>query len=553
MHDEELTFDTTVSTVFSVDRESRMIRGLVVPFNVVGENGHGKFVFSENTKFSWPNDLTRLKLTYPGHDVTSPTGYATEMTVTPQGVVGAFKIARGPKGDEALSAAEDHTYDGLSMGLGAAAVFAAKGGVQHGVKAPIGHVALTPTPAFDDARVTSVAASAVPNGKEPDMGDENKVEAPTGPDFSALQASISELSAKVDGLASIPPREPNQQTFSGVRVNEALPYRFDGTMDTGFDFSTDLIAGMFNGVGEARVRLEKFLQAANFAAVVPTDVDELNPTPTRADMYVDQIQPGTPVLDSLQVLPLSDSTPFIVPKFSSAENYVADHTVDTEPTDGATFVTTGQTITPTAVSGYGEISREVVDAGGNPNVSALLWTQFQREYIKALEVKAAAFLNGLALTELGVVLDASDEVATPGTIAALMEANLGELLWIDGGENFSRVVVPQDIWKPIAAAKDEDGRPMYPIKNPSNANGQMGDRYRSMEIGGFNLRPAKSLGTTADKAYVFDPAFGAFWHSAANRITLPETVAKGFRVGIFGYVGSAMLDANKARKVTLQA
>ena len=241
------------------------------------------------------------------------------------------------------------------------------------------------------------------------MGDENTVEVP---DFGPLLDAIKGIGDKFEAFASIPEREKIKS--HQLKVNEQLPYRFDGTKDSGFDFSTDLISGMFNGSGEARVRLEKFLQSTNFAAVATGDVNELNPTPTRTDLYVDQIQPGTPVLDSLQVLPLSDSTPFIVPKFSSATNYVADHVEDTEPAAVATFVTTSQTVTPTAVSGYGEISREVVDAGGNPAISALLWTQFQREYVKALEVKAAAFMNALVITELGTVLDSSDEVITPG-------------------------------------------------------------------------------------------------------------------------------------------
>jgi phage head maturation protease len=546
------TFETTASTVFEVNRETRTIRGLVVPFGVVGQNGSGKFIFDDATEFSWPADLTRLKLTYPGHDLASPTGYATELSKTPEGIVGAFKIARGPKGDEALSAAEDHTYDGLSMGLAGDAIFENRSGVQRGRKAPIQHVALTPAPAFDDARVTSVTASAVPNGKESVVADENKTEAPTV-DLATLQASVDALTAKFDAnQAEIPPREPNPQTFTQTKVTEPLPYVFDGQAHE-HDFSSDLIAGLFQFDGEAKGRVQKFLGAVNFAGVATGDVDEINPHQVRTDLYVDQIQAGTPVLDALRIGGLSDSTPFIVPKFNTATNYIADHTEGTEPTNDATFTTTSQTVTPAAVSGKGALTREVVDAGGNPKVSALLWTQFQREYLKNLEAKAAAFINGLTLTELGTVLDSSDEATTPGTIAKLFEQNLAALLFVDGGENFQSLLVPQDIWTPIVNVRDADGRPMYPIKNPTNANGSLGARYRSLEIGGFNLTPAKSLGTTADKAYVFDKAFGGVWHSGATQIALPETVANGYVVGIFGYVASAMLDTNKIRKITLQA
>lgn len=533
---------TTSNVVFEVNAETRTIRGLVVPFGVTGRNGQGEFQFNADTDFQMPGDLSRLKLLV-GHDFSQAVGYATAMERTDQGIAGTFKVARGLEGDKALSMAEDRVLDGLSMGLGRTAKFVARGGVLHGKVAPITEVSLTPIPAFDDSRVTSVAASAVTEGKEPDMGDTtHEVEAPGALDFTAMGAKVDDLAAKFAEI-TLPPREvvPAGHTFT---VTEPLPYRFDGAKGE-HEFSTDLFATM-RGDGEARARLEKFLNDVNFAAVDSGDVTGLNPARHRPDLYVDQAVKATPVTDALSLGGLTDSTPFIVPKFSSSSGEVADHVEGVEPT-GAAFTATSQTVTPTAVSGLAEVTREVVDAGGSPQVSALLWTQMTRAYANAIESKAAAFLNGLTVTELGTAVVAGD---TKAGVAAKVEAGLANLVFVDGGEYFSRAIAEAGLYGDLTTVTDSTGRRLYPQIAPSNATGTTADKYRRVNVGGYDVVPAGSLGTTAKKSYVFDPAFGGIWHSGATRIALPETVALGLRFGIWGYVATAALDASKIRKIT---
>ncbi|WP_062208829.1 hypothetical protein [Demequina oxidasica] len=533
---------TTASVLFSVDVEQRTIEGLLLPFGVVGANGQGKFLFDAKTEAVLPKDVSRFKLnldhgsTYVAH--------ALELSATDQGLRAKFKVARGPEGDRALSLAEDGVYDGLSAELSGDSKFTNRNGVMYGTRAVIKGAALTPIPAFDDARVTSVAASAATEGKEPDMGDTpTEVEAPDALDFTALGAKVDDLATKFAEI-TLPPREevPAGHTFS---VTEPLPYRFDGQAGE-HEFSTDLFAATIHRNGEAAERLQKFLNDVNFAAVDSGDVTGLNPSRYRPDLYVDQAVKATPVTDAISMGGLTDATPFVVPKFSSSSGEVADHTEGTEPS-GAAFTATSQTVTPTAVSGLAEVTREVVDAGGNPQVSALLWTQMTRAYANAIEMKAAAFLNGLTLTELGTAVVAGD---TLSGVAAKVEAALAGLVFVDGGEYFTRALASSGLYGDLTTVTDSTGRRLYPQIAPTNANGTTADKYRRVNVGGYDLIPAGSLGTTAKKSYVFDPAFGGIWHSGATRIALPETVALGLRFGIWGYQATAALDTSKIRKIT---
>jgi phage head maturation protease len=561
-----MTFETTTSTVFAVDAEARTIRGLVVPFGKVGTNAAGKFVFDADTAFSWPDDVTRVKLTGGAHDYARSVGYATSLDKTDDGVVGTFKVARGADGDRALAMAQDKVWDGLSMGLGAGAQFTTRDDVNRGVTAPIAHVALVPAPAFDDARVTSVAASAVPDNtaqKGSAMPDENKptegtpTPAPsTGPvDFAAIEKAVGDPSAAqafAALVAALPQRETSPAAGEGTGASvgaEPLPYRFDGRPSE-HDFSTDMFAAIRFKDGEAKQRLDEFM-AAQFAATDSGDVGALAPATYRPDLYVDQQVARTPVYDALNKGPLNNITPFVVPKFGSASDLVGDHTEGEEPDDG-TFTATSQTVTPTAVSGQARIVREVVDAGGSPQVSALIWTQIQRAYAASLEAKSATLLTGSAATELGTVIAAG---TADSDLAEAVLQKLALLPFIDGGEDFTGFLGHAELYAALAAAKDDNGRPIFPQLAPQNANGTTAARFASIAVGGWNLTPAKSLGAvgTGQKSYLFDPLFGGVWASGAQRIALPDTVATTANVGVFGYVGTAVLDVNRVRKITYDA
>ena len=501
--------------MFEVNAEARTITGLVVPFGVIGENANGELALHRCTsEFSWPADVSRVKLLNQ-HDFAKAVGHALSLErVEGKGVVGKFKVRRGPEGDAALESAEDKVNDGLSMGLSKTAKFITKDGVNYGTTVPISEVSLTPLPAFDDSRVMSVAASAVPTGKEPDMG-EQKVEAPAV-DFTPVFDKIKDLDAKFDAFQNMPKRE-TVKAGEGVQ-REELPYRFDGT-EGEHGFLADIVSAKF-GAGDAGQRLNAFLGEA-FASITTGNVAAHNPVPTRPELYVDNLHYSRPLWNMVTTGTLTDITAFIIPKFATATGLVGAHTQGTEPTEG-TFTATTQTITPTALSGKAILNREVVDQGGNPKVDAIIWNEMVAGYYNDLETTIATALGAVGTAEQSFAAGADDKAKV-----ALLKAYLASLQFVKGGDRFAAFASAPTMYSVLTGAVDTTGRPLLPILGPTNSDGSLAPSLESVSVGGKRAVPAWALNNANNLLEK------SFEHVHADRLLHPH-VGPGLAAAIIG-------------------
>lgn len=159
--DRPLHFAAVPVQQFAVDRPKRTIEGLALPYGVVGNKGGLKFKFVKGS-LTW-SSVNRVKL-LRDHDMSNPLGVAVGLTNMAAGVKVKFKVARGAEGDRALELAEDGVLDGLSVGVDFdtstdVEMDPSDEGVMLVRRADLREVSLTAMPAFDDARVTKVAAS----------------------------------------------------------------------------------------------------------------------------------------------------------------------------------------------------------------------------------------------------------------------------------------------------------------------------------------------------------------------------------------------------------
>lgn len=168
------TFDTDAETrlsfddpeayaSFRVNEAKRTISGMVVPWGKVAVSRGSRWRFAENS-LRW-GDASRVKLNL-GHDRTQSVGYAAALRNTSQGLDVTFKIAEVPEGDRAIALAAGKAWDGLSIEIDFEDDFGDDWQADPQDRttrlvqqAKLKHVALTPAPAFDDARVATVAAS----------------------------------------------------------------------------------------------------------------------------------------------------------------------------------------------------------------------------------------------------------------------------------------------------------------------------------------------------------------------------------------------------------
>lgn len=367
---------------------------------------------------------------------------------------------------------------------------------------------------------------------------------------------VPQLTARPEPEERRPTVDPTRRTTVTASVSEPAPYRLDrdGNLTRGtHDFSTDLIEG-YRGDPAALARATEFVRSQfrdQMSAKFDTDkadVAALNPNRNRQDLYVDQRSYLYPVWESINKGSLADATPFVLPKFSSASGMVANHAEGTEPTPGV-YTATSQTITPTAVSGKVEVTREAWEQGGNPQLSGIIWRQMEKAWYEALEASAVAVLD--AATPTPITLSAGGGT-TGQTLAAELEAALAGLQFVRGGFAMDTAFAQIDLYKALVAAKDTDGRPLYPVLGPSNANGQTRSRFGAVDVAGTLFWPAWALaasGSVVASSYLFDRESVHGWATAPNRLQFETRVAY-VDVAIWGYKATAITDITGVREIT---
>jgi hypothetical protein len=368
------------------------------------------------------------------------------------------------------------------------------------------------------------------------------------------------------GAPAAPQEEP-RPTVNPTRpvamtaTTEPEPYRFDrmGNLRAGkFDFSTDVIQGLRDGNREALERAEKFVAAqfqrmedrrsgamsAEFVSVA--DVQPLNPNVQRPDLYVDQKDFEYPIWNAINKGTIDDATPFVLPKFTSSSGLAAAHVEGTEPALG-TFVAGAQTITPSPTSGKVKIAREAWDQGGNPQMSGLIWNQMIRAWYEALEAASVAMLEALAPTTLTITTAAVDSA-----LEASLTNQLAPLQYVRGGFRMRDFFVQVDLYKALIAAKDGNGRKLFPVLGAMNATGTVGEFFSALLVAGLVGRPAWALAATSANSansFLFDRADVSGWATPPNRLTFDNIEVANVYIGIWGYKALANTDLTGVRKL----
>jgi HK97 family phage prohead protease len=566
---EARTFEFSGARVgFNVDPSTRTIAGVALPWSEIASKYGFRYRF-ERGSIQWSDDVGRVKM-LRDHDFTQPVGRATAITNADAGLQVAFRIGSGPDRDAVLADASDGIVDGLSVGVDFDdAADTVPDPDNEGVllvrRATLREVSLTALPAFDGARVTTVQASRT-------GGDPVTIPTPAAPatptpaapaptETTTLNLSADQRAALLALLGAGPAAPaapapapagpatvlPFGPSSPNAVVTEPEPYRFDrrGNLLRGsHDFSQDLVAG---AAGDRAALDRATAWVARQFTIETGDVNELNPTRNRTDMFVDQRQYQYRVWETINKGALQDITPFTFPKWNSSSGLVAAHTEGQEPTSG-NYTSTSQTVTPAAISGKAEITRETWDQGGNPQVSNLIWQKMVQGWYEALEARAITLLDGVSPT--GITLTAGGGT-TGQTATAELEAALAALHFIRGGFRMRDGFAQIDLYKMITAAKDDAGRPLYPVLGPTNANGQTENDFGAVLLGGVRWLPSWALaatGSVAASSYLFDRNDVHGWASSPQRLTFEYRVAF-IDIGLWGYAATAISDLSGVREV----
>jgi HK97 family phage prohead protease len=514
------TFAVQPDQVFS-DVESRTIKGLAIPIDATADRGGRQWRFlRDSVTFAERTPLLQY------HDATRPVGKLTAAEWTDRGLEVAFRVSNTSAGSEALELANDGVL-GFSVGIDVPEGGGKLTGNQYQVSNAIGReVSLTPVPAFAGAVIDTVNLSK----DEAAMPDESTDNTVAG--LAALTERLTKLDEKIDTFANRP--EPQA---APVQVKEAPLYRLDGPGGQ-FSFSED-IACAYKGDGHARERLDTYIQER--FAVASTDVTPDLAPAWRQDLYVGP-RPYQRVLDAVITRGTLDNIqPFAFPKFvGTSGTLVAPHVEGVEPTlAGASW--TSQTVTPAALSGKSEFTRETIDLAG-PAAQSMIWNEMVKASEKAAEARLVTLLDGLTLP-------AGQVKAVNGTGPTLANNLDAMLLALNEPSRFNGAVAAPTLFSDLYTASDTTGRRLFSAVAPSNANGTATGR-RTIDANGIVFIQGKdSAGNGTTNSYLVDSSTVYQFLSTPRRLDFDIQV-KSIFMGFWQYSAEAVTDTTGVIRVT---
>lgn len=286
----------------------------------------------------------------------------------------------------------------------------------------------------------------------------------------------------------VPAPQPVAGAFDGVAgviTSEPDVYRPGGE----HSFVRDAFRAHADKDTDAAARLTRWRQQLETHAAVRAGFPEVIPPGYRPELKVDVIDRGRPIMSRLtNRITITDATPFKIPVEGEFTG-VGDHVEGTAHVAPGTLTVDEQTVTPKAISGAFEVSRELVDAS-NPAIDRLALNAMQRDYRRHTEAYAAAQLVAGLTPVLGV------------DTGAELEAQLIDFL-DDRDVAPAFIASSPSYFSDRATEQATDGRPRYPYLNPTNASGTTSAGFSGLYVQGVELVRAGQV--TAGDAVMVHP------------------------------------------------
>lgn len=597
----ELELTVSSDAPATASPSSRTVEGIIVPFGPAGRTSGGMLTFGAGS-LRW-SEPKRVKLLVE-HDQRAAVGYAEALEERPEGLWARFKVPEGPAGDQVLAEAANGVRDAFSVGVMLDAAVEQNLRRAQGRQAVKGtgqlrETSMVSVPAFDDARVGSVAANAtrlVVSGwtdttdesgdsmfteaqrrrlaellAQASLTDEERTErdelqqlaTAAGVTVTAASSSSSSSSERQttdsSAGASSDPAEVNRAsserpatvpaTHGMARItSEPSTYSLDGT---GPSLVRDAFRARMDGDHDAADRLRRFnaelaqANPASVSALTTAAVEDsstggdLVPTLHRPDLMRRFIDAKRPLISQVQTVTLTNANPFAIPTVGEFSG-VGDHTEGTSHVAEGDMAISGATVTPRAVSGAYRVSRELVDSS-NPVIDRIAMRKMVKDYRRFTEAKAySAWTSGLAST------------LSVSTVAGL-DAALDDFI-NDDEETADFVAVSPSYLTTLKADVDGSGRPHLARYSPVNATAELtGSRVGLVAVFG-DTKAIRAANVAATKAMVAR-AEGLLWaESRTQQFSFSEVEGPGIvKLALWGYTAAARLEDTDVQLIDADA
>ena len=501
--------DATLITAQAGDAtQPARISGLAVPWDVVATVSDGTSVQFARGAFDVTQKAAKL---IENHDMTQLRGVVSTLTDSPQGLEFEATLADTRASRDAVALLQSGAYDSVSVGAEPITFTTDADGVMTVTKAMLRELSLVAQPAYVDAVITQVAATAADPDPDPDTEEQEMSDAVTAEPIAA-EATIP-TNPIIYAEAKRPFLMPSPAEYISAFLTGGA--RFDAMQD---------------GIRAAA------------PDVINTDLPGILPVPIVAPVYSNFIG-NRPVVDAIgaRAMPGGGKV-FIRPKVVTHTTIGVQSAENTTLDDG-TFVIDDLQVTKGTYGGYVTLSEQAIDFT-TPEVIGLLLDDMGRIYANTTDNVAADALAAGATNTNAFGNDATN----PEQWAAFISTAAQDILSSSNGNLPTHLFVSPNMWGYLLGLVDTAGRPLFPSLGPMNAYGDLA----VTDIAGmaFGLRVVVDRNFATDTVIVGDASgFEIFeQQKGAISVDVPSTLSR--TIAFRGYFSTLMIDLDKFIKAT---
>jgi len=484
------------------EKRPARIAGVAVPWGVVATVGGGQQVSFARGAFDPEQKPAKL---IENHDLSQLRGVVDSLTDTDEGLEFEATFAETAAARDAVALLKAGAYDSVSVGAHPITFDIDSDGVMNVTEARLVELSLVPQPAFEEAVVTNIAATA----EQETSTDETE----------RTEMSDAEIPAEpIEAEANIIP------TPAVYAAKPELPT------------PVEYLSALIKGGGD----LDRVMKAVRAAApeVSTTDTPGILPEPIVGPVYNSYIG-NRPVVDAIGVRAMPGGGKVFIRPEVTTHTSMAAQAAEFDTLQSGTFVVSENQVTKATYGGYVKISEQDLD-WSDPAVLSLILDDMGRIYANTTDNVAADNMVSGATNTLNFT-DAN--IADPTEWVTWMYSAAEDILGNSNGNLPTHLFLSTDIWVALGKLEDSQGRPLFPQMGPMNAYGQM---YPGQsEAMAFGLRVVVDRNFAADTMIICDPSGYEIYEQQKGALSVDNPSELSRTLAWRGYFATLMIDPGK--------
>lgn len=506
--------DTTLITAQAgSEGEPARIAGIAVPWDVVATVSDGQQVRFSRGAFDTAQKPAKL---IENHDLTQLRGVVDTLVDGDDGLEFEATLADTRASRDAVALLKAGAYDAVSVGAQPTKFTTDAEGVMTVTEATLVELSLVAVPAFSEAVITQVAATAEAPEAEPEQDPEQDTD---NTEQEHEDMTDAEKAEPIEAEATIP-TQPLLYAAAKPELPTAVEY----------------IQAMIKGGHE----FESVKQAVRAAApeVAVADTPGIIPTPILGPVY-NSFVGNRPICDAVGVRAMPGGGKiFIRPKVVTHTS-MAEQAAEFDTLQSGTFVVDDIQVTKGTYGGYVNISEQDLD-WTDPAVLSLVLDDMTRIYANTTEeVAADTLVAGVTNSDNFTAASVGDPSYWADWIATAAET----IVTASNGNFPTHLFLNASMWGELVRLSDDNKRPMFPAVNPSNALGGMS--FGSGNGTAWGLQVVTSRNFDAATLIIGDASGYELYEQQKGALTVDNPTELSRTIAFRGYFAAKVIESEK--------